>query len=296
MTSLTAYNIQGTLPFISIELLKTSLNPIEHSEKHDLESFFYVLLYICTMYDGPGIWKLNGNRQDPNHPFGTWLDTEIHWHGIASYRLAQFADPDTAHGMVFKHVSPYFKPLVPLLSDLCDAIFGAFKFENQTMWGAGKARGSHTTVLMALRKAYDELPLQDDVAAGAEEESWENGSFEHIVLRSERIPGRRPPNIMLAVNAGVEHIRSRDMGGSDSGYGGEEILASTSFHAGSGSSKEGRPIFPAREVIEDGNRRCSSRLLSKRRSNQNAPDIATIPSPKRHRSGHSNGSFQSRSV
>ena len=49
------------MPFMAIEMLmkasvKTSVNPSDtffHSAKHDLESLFYVLLYISTLYSGP---------------------------------------------------------------------------------------------------------------------------------------------------------------------------------------------------------------------------------------------------
>jgi len=45
-------DVQGTFPFMAVELLIN--DEVEHSEKHDLESFFYVLLYICMMCEGPG--------------------------------------------------------------------------------------------------------------------------------------------------------------------------------------------------------------------------------------------------
>ena len=49
------------MPFMAIKMLmkasvKTSVNPSDtffHSAKHDLESLFYVLLYISTLYSGP---------------------------------------------------------------------------------------------------------------------------------------------------------------------------------------------------------------------------------------------------
>jgi serine/threonine protein kinase len=40
----------GTFHFMAIGLLQGH----EHSYRHDLESFFYILLYLCTYYSGPG--------------------------------------------------------------------------------------------------------------------------------------------------------------------------------------------------------------------------------------------------
>ncbi|POG61764.1 hypothetical protein GLOIN_2v1426031, partial [Rhizophagus irregularis DAOM 181602=DAOM 197198] len=37
----------GTLPFMAIEILKHNA---EHTFQHDLESFFYVLCWICCEY------------------------------------------------------------------------------------------------------------------------------------------------------------------------------------------------------------------------------------------------------
>jgi hypothetical protein len=42
---------------------------VEHSEKHDLESIFYNLLYICTMCQGPGKRWNSGDRRNVYHPF-----------------------------------------------------------------------------------------------------------------------------------------------------------------------------------------------------------------------------------
>jgi Fungal protein kinase len=40
----------GTLPFMSLGTLRGH----NHTYRHDLESFFYVFLWICIAYEGPG--------------------------------------------------------------------------------------------------------------------------------------------------------------------------------------------------------------------------------------------------
>ena len=49
----------GTMQFMAIEVLQSSAT---HSWRHDLESFFYVLIWICVFYDGKG----NVRKSRPN--------------------------------------------------------------------------------------------------------------------------------------------------------------------------------------------------------------------------------------
>ncbi|KAH9839540.1 uncharacterized protein C8Q71DRAFT_749998 [Rhodofomes roseus] len=77
--------VQGTLPFMSAELLKESPyyadedapEPPVHSFKHDLESFLWVLVWVCLTREGPGerrhdLMSVEQTqpllRQNPSHP------------------------------------------------------------------------------------------------------------------------------------------------------------------------------------------------------------------------------------
>ncbi|KAF8806792.1 hypothetical protein BYT27DRAFT_7101319, partial [Phlegmacium glaucopus] len=55
----------GTLPFIAIEILCPQVgNQTQvHAYQHDLESFLYVLIWICITYECPGILKKNVNNK-----------------------------------------------------------------------------------------------------------------------------------------------------------------------------------------------------------------------------------------
>ena len=61
--------MQGTPPFIAIELL---IHGSSHCIAHDLEFVLYVLLFICTHFNGPfGEIRdppLYGNDKNYNHP------------------------------------------------------------------------------------------------------------------------------------------------------------------------------------------------------------------------------------
>lgn len=165
----TVNDLQGTLPFMAIELLMDNKNLVEHTEKHDLESLFYVLLYICTMCTGPGKLSKGLNRDDNYHPFGNWIDDVADWHAIGAYKSQAFTDPDVTDKKVFKHVHPYFKPLIPLLRSFCDTIFPVYLLESpshadgisQRHRGTNMPCGTHQDVLKVLRNAFDELPDDD---------------------------------------------------------------------------------------------------------------------------------------
>jgi Fungal protein kinase len=47
---------QGTIPFMSVELLDPPpQTEVTNSFQHNLESLFYVFVWICSMYDAPGV-------------------------------------------------------------------------------------------------------------------------------------------------------------------------------------------------------------------------------------------------
>ena len=47
--------IQGTAPFISNAVL---MHDIPHEGCHDLESIFYTLIYVLTIFKGPGVMRM----------------------------------------------------------------------------------------------------------------------------------------------------------------------------------------------------------------------------------------------
>jgi hypothetical protein len=144
-------NIQGTLPFMSFELLLGNAG-VEHTEKHDLESFFYLLLYICTMYDGH---KHVGYSVDwdSRHPFGNWIKTAT-MRDIAASKTLILGGFDKD----FYHVCPYFTPLIPLLRKFRDAVFPP-EAQNQRILKSPSA--THAKILHILRECFNELPNED---------------------------------------------------------------------------------------------------------------------------------------
>ncbi|KAI0073049.1 hypothetical protein K474DRAFT_1711083 [Panus rudis PR-1116 ss-1] len=158
--------LSGTMPFVSGELLRkrpyfkntdesvkeSDLGPLArvldlldrqyeqtgavvtavvfHTWLHDLESFFWVLLWCCLSRDGPGgmrrkqLWG-----SDPAHKELRTLFRELFEHHPDEMALAKkelFID--TAHcASVLFQVSPYCRPLRPLLVDFSTILRDAFQ-------------------------------------------------------------------------------------------------------------------------------------------------------------------------
>ena len=107
--------LQGTAPFIAVELL---LFAIPHRVVHDLESAFYVLLFICTHLEGPRnavrdppLYGALGEQFYPSH-MKSWFTTDdlaTLGHLKSSQMFLHFEE------RILPHISPFFKPLVPYL-------------------------------------------------------------------------------------------------------------------------------------------------------------------------------------
>ena len=207
---------------------------VEHSEKHDLESFFYVLLYICTMCEGPGQPRNDENRDDANHPFGNWIHDVKTWHAIGAYRSAAFSDSDVMQRKVLTHIHPYFNPLIPMLTNFCDVIFGTYALEGESVLirNPQKARGTHEKVLGILKSAFDTLPDED--VSGIPRGPGDPQATPASTL-SRNLSTRQTASVTKAADLYVS-LKPGDINlyGSDSGYGGEDPSTATS-RSGSGS-------------------------------------------------------------
>ncbi|KAL1679464.1 hypothetical protein EV122DRAFT_277259 [Schizophyllum commune] len=109
----------GTLPFMSTSLLLQPRAP--HVAAHDLESFFYVLMWICTYYAGPSCTRRKGYDWR-NSPVGQWFKGSIEeigqrkWTDVYAKSLKEFRVflDETFH--------PYFDDLKDCVCELRQAI------------------------------------------------------------------------------------------------------------------------------------------------------------------------------
>ncbi len=119
-----AQGITGTRAFMAIGVLYNE----KHSFMHDLESFFWVLFWICIHYNGPG----KGERVTE---FECWNyeDTAK----LAKLKKGTVDDEDDFLATVAVHFTPYYQPLIPLMNRLRRVVFpngGRWREENRALY------------------------------------------------------------------------------------------------------------------------------------------------------------------
>jgi hypothetical protein len=101
----------GTRAFIAIRIL---LDEANHSFMHDLESFFWVLFWICIHYDGPG--KVVGATE-----LEKWNYVDIQ--ELAELKSGLVSRERHFLNRITKAFTPYYQPLVPCVNRLRRAVF-----------------------------------------------------------------------------------------------------------------------------------------------------------------------------
>lgn len=96
-----------------------------HRVVHDLESLFYVLLFICTHLKGPhndiSHPPLFGKIEGPRHPSAlrVWLE-QTSFEALGHMKFSHMAHHLDI--VILPHISPYFDPLKPHLRSIWRAL------------------------------------------------------------------------------------------------------------------------------------------------------------------------------
>ncbi|KAI1471016.1 serine/threonine-protein kinase Sgk2 [Daldinia caldariorum] len=119
-----AQGMTGTRAFMAIGALLGE----QHSFMHDLESFFWVLFWICIHYEGPG-------KGRPVSEFDKWnfMDAEE----LATMKLGTISEQDVFSNKSSKHFTTFYQPLIPWVNLLRQAIFpngGRWKKEDEGLY------------------------------------------------------------------------------------------------------------------------------------------------------------------
>jgi hypothetical protein len=137
---------QGTLPFMSWHLL-VAPEPITHEVHHDLESFFYVLIWACIVLEGPGRYRRNFDI----------TKTELQWWVVGDNirktgAMKKSNMDDEMFDILLEDFSPYFEPIKPIVRDLRDYIF----------WRGRHVYPEYEPFLEILTRGRDAMPQIDD--------------------------------------------------------------------------------------------------------------------------------------
>ncbi|KAI0802429.1 hypothetical protein GGR55DRAFT_701054 [Xylaria sp. FL0064] len=118
-----AKGITGTRAFMAIGVLMGE----GHSFMDDLESFFWVLFWICIHYDGPNEGKAvkqfeKWNIEDPDE--------------LARLKLGTISKRPYFNNTISAYFTPYYRPLIPWVVKLRDVVFpnGNWEREDKTLY------------------------------------------------------------------------------------------------------------------------------------------------------------------
>ena len=95
------------------------------SAKHDLESLFYVLLYICTFYSGPHarIKPADLLQSHTSVPLMEWVDPSAFSRTFRSLGLLKLSHMINFKTTIVAKISPFFRPIIPGLFTLHGKLF-----------------------------------------------------------------------------------------------------------------------------------------------------------------------------
>jgi hypothetical protein len=140
--------MKGTMHYMSIQLAHKN---VPHHAKHDLESFFYVLLFITIMFTGPHkAIKYKDHRS--SGIFGKATDYHD-LHLCASVKTTELSNFEMLD-KTLKPMRPYFSDIKPLLVKLCFMVFNTVDNNIHVL----KLQGTHSAFMQELREAYECLP------------------------------------------------------------------------------------------------------------------------------------------
>ncbi|GAB0139235.1 hypothetical protein EsDP_00007448 [Epichloe bromicola] len=119
-----AREMTGTRAFMAIGVLMGE----QHSFMHDLESFFWVLFWICIHYDGP-----NHSRVVEKFDQWNYLDVAT----LANQKKGQIDDEADFIQATKDNFTQYYQPLIPWVNKLRRVVFpngGRWKTEDESLY------------------------------------------------------------------------------------------------------------------------------------------------------------------
>lgn len=99
-----------------------------HNYYHDLESLFYILVWICITYKGPnGAVRPSSDFKYDGSSVDLWCNilvtNEASLNSVGLQKYGMMGNQDAFRKQVYKVVHPYFSPLESLLFGLRRIIF-----------------------------------------------------------------------------------------------------------------------------------------------------------------------------
>ena len=151
---------------MSIEVLHHAGDKqIKQKPTHDLESIFYVLLYICTLYKGPdGMKRSLGDMEEMSSvAINDWFVMHKRFRDLADKKRGQLSRFESRF---LSRFPPYFHDLRSCMSHLWDVLFPSpTGSAGDPVRDLSSCMGTHEGMLEVLRATCSQLPDEDVVEA-----------------------------------------------------------------------------------------------------------------------------------
>ncbi|THH12839.1 hypothetical protein EW146_g7317 [Bondarzewia mesenterica] len=210
----------GTLPYMSAELASSRHDPYEvgndsfpkvtrHELVHDLESFFWVLCWICICRKGPGTHRFLtvNDSEECKEAVSNLFETEST--RLNAMAKTQIMEKESRFGSdILKSFSPYFEPLADTIRALRNILREAYSTR--------KWDGLHQKFLAVLAKAEDDMTRlkwndTDPEYKRMEEETrrWRDEHMGHIPPKQPPLKRKRTESTPGPSTAGKTSKKSR---------------------------------------------------------------------------------------
>lgn len=110
---------------MSLEIMLKGGNSFYHDIRHDLESIFYVLIWVCCHMEGPEV-----ERNNPFVlPLREWTNNKLKLHDLGLLKLSHLANFEDS---ILKYFTPYWQDMKPFMRQLKSAFWPeSFETPNQ---------------------------------------------------------------------------------------------------------------------------------------------------------------------
>jgi hypothetical protein len=94
--------------------------PFYHQLQHDLESVLYVILWICTSMEAPGIERRVADPRFMDVPLRMWFDKDADIQNLGYLKLGHIVDAERA---ILQNFPPFWNSFKPFVRQLLKAFF-----------------------------------------------------------------------------------------------------------------------------------------------------------------------------
>ena len=137
---------------MAIELL-VSQDAIYHRAHHDLESVFFILIYLCTNLSGPGTVRPLSELQDiPSLTIASWFNPAASLQRLGADKISSMI---LFEQRILSYFSPYFEDLKPCVVKFFKAIYPDLSLL------VSPRNASHDDIIKILNDTLQQLPVDE---------------------------------------------------------------------------------------------------------------------------------------